>query len=434
MPPCVLNEEKRRRMSRGTICSKAQVMRVIPLVVTCLVFQLSVVGLGHADPVRADLLIGDVAPPSTVVKLVFVHHSTGENWLADGNGGLGVALGDNNYFVSDTNYGWGPASIGDRTDIPHWLEWFRSAGTPAYTAALYAESEQHSGYTRTRVDPGGENSIIMFKSCFPNSALEGRPADPPSPDGWLTVGHAKYVYNQLLLYFQQHPDKLFVVVTAPPLSDPAYADNARAFNQWLVDDWLAQSAYGLGNVAVFDFYNVLTSNGGNANTNDLGWETGNHHRWRNGAVQHQTAAGSNVAAYAAGDDHPSVAGNLKATAEFVPMLNLFYNRWHSGVAAGASDPEPASRGPRLTGNAPNPFNPRTTIHFDLPAAGAVRLSVFDVAGRLVRTLVDDSMPQGSHEAVWDGTDSSGRAVGSGSYLARLECGGRVETVRMVVVR
>jgi len=44
------------------------------------------------------------------------------------------------------------------------------------------------------------------------------------------------------------------------------------------------------------------------------------------------------------------------------------------------------------------------------------------------------MPQGSHEAVWDGTDSSGRAVGSGSYLARLEFGGRVETVRLVLAK
>ncbi len=83
---------------------------------------------------------------------------------------------------------------------------------------------------------------------------------------------------------------------------------------------------------------------------------------------------------------------------------------------------------------PNPFNPRTTIKYDLPVAGAVRLAVFDVAGRLVRTLVEDSMPQGSHEAVWDGRDSTGREVGSGSYLARLEFGGRVETVRMGLVR
>ncbi|MBK7046999.1 MAG: hypothetical protein IPH48_10905 [bacterium] len=83
---------------------------------------------------------------------------------------------------------------------------------------------------------------------------------------------------------------------------------------------------------------------------------------------------------------------------------------------------------------PNPFNPRTTIKFDLPVAGHVRLAVFDVAGRLVRTLVDESLLRGNHEAVWDGRDSSGREAGSGSYLARLEFGGSVETVRMGLVR
>ena len=47
----------------------------------------------------------DVQPPEQVVKLVFIHHSTGENWLRDDYGGLGKALAENNYFVSDTNYG-----------------------------------------------------------------------------------------------------------------------------------------------------------------------------------------------------------------------------------------------------------------------------------------------------------------------------------------
>ena len=83
---------------------------------------------------------------------------------------------------------------------------------------------------------------------------------------------------------------------------------------------------------------------------------------------------------------------------------------------------------------PNPFNPRTTIKYDLPEAGHVRLSVFDVAGRLVRTLVDESMPQGSHEAVWDGRDSAGRELGSSSYLARLEFERKVETIRMGLIR
>ncbi|MBK7188318.1 MAG: hypothetical protein IPH86_06475 [bacterium] len=64
----------------------------------------------------------------------------------------------------------------------------------------------------------------------------------------------------------------------------------------------------------------------------------------------------------------------------------------------------------------------------------MRLSVFDVAGRLVRTLVDESMPQGSHEAVWDGRDSAGRELGSSSYLARLEFERKVETIRMGLIR
>jgi len=83
---------------------------------------------------------------------------------------------------------------------------------------------------------------------------------------------------------------------------------------------------------------------------------------------------------------------------------------------------------------PNPFNPETTLRFDLPVEGRVRLEVYDVAGRLVRTLLDADIPAGSHQAVWDGKDGSGRGMPSGSYFARLSADGRVETVRMGLVR
>lgn len=89
---------------------------------------------------------------------------------------------------------------------------------------------------------------------------------------------------------------------------------------------------------------------------------------------------------------------------------------------------------RLCPNQPNPFNPLTTIRFDLPAAGNVRLAVYDIAGRLVKVLAGGEMAAGSHEAVWDGRDSAGRAMASGSYLARLETGGKVESVRMSLIR
>ena len=98
---------------------------------------------------------------------MFIHHSVGENWLSDGDGGLGRALGKNNYFVSDTNYGWGPSNIGDRTDIVNWTEWFVSSKTAKYMKALLNENKRHSSYTRNMSDPGGRNRIIMFKSCYP---------------------------------------------------------------------------------------------------------------------------------------------------------------------------------------------------------------------------------------------------------------------------
>lgn len=256
---------------------------------------------------------------------------------------MGLALRDNNYYVSATNYGWGPDNIGDRTDIPNWPEWFTGANRNIILSALYAETGQNFGgfgdWSRLVTDPGGDNDIIMFKSCFPNSALDGAPTDPayPTPtDEEKSVSNAKAVYNDILTYFATRQDKLFVVITAPPLASgdttPAQAANARAFNNWLVNDWLDGYAY--ANVAVFDYYNVLTSNGGDADTNDAGQVNGNHHRWWNGAVQHQQTVSNNYAAYPSGDSHPSTAGHQKATAEFIPLLNVFYHRWQAGTAPG----------------------------------------------------------------------------------------------------
>jgi hypothetical protein len=120
------------------------------------------------------------------------------------------------------------------------------------------------------------------------------------------------------------------VVTAPPVSDPEYAANARAFNEWLVNDWL--DGYPYQNVFVFDFYNVLTSNGGSAASSDVNRETGNHHRWWDGYIQHTVQMQRDTTAYGSGwdDDHPTDAGNQKATAEFVWLLNYAYNQWENG--------------------------------------------------------------------------------------------------------
>ncbi len=143
-----------------------------------------------------------------------------------------------------------------------------------------------------------------------------------------TISNAKGIYIDLLTYFQSRPDKLFIVVTAPPVSNGEWADNARLFNNWLVHEWLIN--YTPKNVGVFDLYNILTSNGGSPTEHDANQESGNHHRCKEGMIQHTIGEKCNTNQYPVneGDDHPGPAGNRKATAEFTAILNGYYNTWY----------------------------------------------------------------------------------------------------------
>lgn len=100
--------------------------------------------------------------------------------------------------------------------------------------------------------------------------------------------------------------------------------------------------------------------------------------------------------------------------------------------AAGSDPDDASSTP-LTVHAPT-ISSVTDVLNDQGRRVRVAWLPSDLAGRLPRTLVDEIRAQGSHDAVWDGRDASGRDVGSGTDLARLEFGGQVESVRMGLVR
>ena len=85
-------------------------------------------------------------------------------------------------------------------------------------------------------------------------------------------------------------------------------------------------------------------------------------------------------------------------------------------------------------NVPNPFNPLTTIRYDLPANARVRLSIIDVAGRRVRTLVDEQQTAGSRSAIWNGRDDAGRAVASGVYFYVLDAGKERLTRKLVLLK
>jgi subtilisin-like proprotein convertase family protein len=88
----------------------------------------------------------------------------------------------------------------------------------------------------------------------------------------------------------------------------------------------------------------------------------------------------------------------------------------------------------LYDNFPNPFNPMTNIRFDLPQSSRVNLQIFDIGGRLVRTLVDDQLPAASHVFPWDGTDDTGRRVASGTYTFRIITSRQAAAGKMMLVK
>jgi len=103
---------------------------------------------------------------------------------------------------------------------------------------------------------------------------------------------------------------------------------------------------------------------------------------------------------------------------------------HLGVTA-AQEPVAAAR---LLGNWPNPFNPVTTLSFALPEGAEVSLTIHDSRGRLLRTLVDASLPAGSHSARGDGRDERGAPASSGLYLARLHAAGASHSRKLLLLK
>ena len=86
---------------------------------------------------------------------------------------------------------------------------------------------------------------------------------------------------------------------------------------------------------------------------------------------------------------------------------------------------------------PNPFNPRTTIAFEVAEAGAgqpLRLEVLDLRGRVIRTLASGAREAGRHEVVFDGRDQRGQRLASGVYLARLRVAGDEQSQILTLIK
>ncbi len=155
----------------------------------------------------------------------------------------------------------------------------------------------------------------------------------------------------------------------------------------------------------------------------------NGHAW---SVAHNTGSG-----YVTGDGYFDFSDGLKITQfKVTPGVT-----WTSESGVFPSLPSSVQDGtlpihaPRLLQNYPNPFNPQTTISFNLPQETIASLRVYDLSGRLVRTLLNnETAPQGLNQVVWNGRNDSGQQVPSGVFFYRLEAAGFTESKRMVLVK
>jgi hypothetical protein len=104
-----------------------------------------------------------------------------------------------------------------------------------------------------------------------------------------------------------------------------------------------------------------------------------------------------------------------------------------GLPTDVGDAGPA-RVNRLFQNEPNPFNARSMIAFSLARTGLVEIVIYDVNGRLVKTLVDGPMEAGMHQVVWDGTNDAGHKAGSGVFWSQMKAGSYTSNKKMVILR
>ena len=88
----------------------------------------------------------------------------------------------------------------------------------------------------------------------------------------------------------------------------------------------------------------------------------------------------------------------------------------------------------LNNNYPNPFNPVTTISYTLPQAALVRMTIYDLLGRQVRTLLNQTQDAGFKSVIWNATNDYGKPVSAGVYLYKIQAGEFVQTRKMVLLK
>ena len=148
--------------------------------------------------------------------------------------------------------------------------------------------------------------------------------------------------------------------------------------------------------------------------------------------------GIDLDGYAVGDQIDLRLYNQEDGQEMLVEINLDVNEYGEGIFSSGTvhvmDMLEVPEEYTFIQNYPNPFNPSTTISFSVPSEGHVQVSVYDITGRLVTTLVDTNMSSGYQEVTWDGTDMFGSNVSAGLYVYTLQAEGISLTRKMVLMK
>jgi hypothetical protein len=218
----------------------------------------------------------DPGKPPKALRMVWLHHSTGDRLL---DGGLRAALQGAGYVFHDINYGEATVEgycIGDHTDPPDFPGHFNNP-------------RRFSTIAGWELPPGQKHDVVMFKSCYPASDI----------DSEAKLEAYKGYYNSMLATFKAHPGTLFVAMSTPPLVRAATsaqaAARARRWAKWITTEY----AKGVPNVKVFDLFDALAVREGHPQANTLVPEF----------------------ATSRDDSHPSPAGARAVTRLFLPWLN-----------------------------------------------------------------------------------------------------------------
>ncbi|MHB8078115.1 MAG: FlgD immunoglobulin-like domain containing protein [Candidatus Krumholzibacteriia bacterium] len=368
-----------------------------PLLIPCLAVLLSAVAApaGAALPVRNDI--------------IFIHHSIGRGlidpYTAAARDSLKVWNAANGTQVVLWDHDYGP-------DHPIW-----GLSDPQGINLGYGYGEEFNN----TIQVAGYRALFCTDNAARDSLLANHTIiafKPGYESGWLyllsdaELDSAKADYLAMRDFFDQHPDRLFIVVTQPPLHRNAPYLDARKDRARALARWLRSPEYlgGRQNLATFDLFDLLATRDDPRDPycNTLKYEY---------ELDHTNS-----------DPHP----NDFADTVVGPQFALFIYR--AATLGRPVDVPAAPPAIRLETARPNPFNPRTELAFVLGAAAHVRLTLHDARGRLVAVLTDADRAAGRHAVIWNGTDARGRPAPSGAYFARLRVGGETRVGRLVLAR